>query len=116
MAVKLPHAEMLIHGLITAMTEKTDFESKEVTGYRATVLGASGGAAQVNFPLDAALPFAPVMSQVVWVVVPGEYEVDKSKGMSVKFVREADETHLIGLQTVLEENRSKYPVKESAKS
>ena len=111
MAVKLPHSPMLLHGIITAFSEKLNYESKALEGYSATVLGADGGAAKVNFSLDSALPFAPALSQVIWFVTPGEYDVEGSKGMSTKFLRQADEADLLNLHAVLEDNEKRHPVK-----
>lgn len=109
MAVKLAHSPMILHGIVTGFSEKTDFETKASRGYSATVIGSDGGAAKVNFPVDAALPFAPVLSQVVWLVTPGEYDVDGSKGMSTKFVSEVSTEHLLGLLQLLEENAARHP-------
>ena len=105
---------MILHGIVTSFEEKLDYETKALTGYSATVLG-SGGAAKVNFDLKQALPFAPAMSQVIWSVLPAEYEVKNefgaSKGMSTKFVEVVDEAHLLGLLSVIEENAKRFPVK-----
>lgn len=113
---KLADAEVVLHGLIIALVERTDFETKELTGYRATVVGSSGGAAVVNFDLKTALPFAPLMSQVVWRVVSAPWSMGESgSGMSTKFVGVVDQTYLMDLMGVLEENDARHPEKAAAK-
>ena len=110
---KLADAEVVLHGLVVAMVEKRDYESKELTGYRATVVGVNGGAAVVNFSLHEPLPFAPLMSQVLWVVVSAPWSMSEtaSSGMSTRFVREVDPAYLINLGEVLESNAASFPVK-----
>lgn len=116
MAVKLPHAPMIVTGLLLSLTEKTNYETQAAEGYRAVVVGSNGGAVNVNFPKDAILPFAPIMNRVVWEVIPGEYDVDGSKGMSVKFTRAVDLPIIHELAAVLEEIEAAYPNKATAKA
>lgn len=105
---KLPDAEVVLSGLILSLVEKTDFESKELTGYRATVITSGGGAAIVNFDLASPLPYAPLMSQVVWRVVSAAWAMDGgNSGMSTKFLGEVDEAYLMGLGSIITESHVK---------
>ena len=113
---QLPDAEMILSGLIIALVERTDYETKAVTGYRATVVTSGGGAAVVNFGLDEPLPFAPLMSQVLWLVKSAPWDIKGTgSGMSTKFLREIDSAHLMGLGQILEQNATRFPEKASSK-
>ena len=101
---KLPDSEVIVHGLLVSFADRVDFESKSVTGYRATIVDASGGAVVVNFGLADVVPFAPAMTQIIWRVRSGAYAVEGNSGMSTKFIRVVDEAELLGLLAVLEEN------------
>lgn len=114
---KLPDADVILSGLVLSIVERLNFESKELIGYRATVVTATGGAAIVNFDLSAPLPFAPLMSQCVWRVVSAPWEMDGgNSGMSTKFVGVVDESHLLGLQTVLRDLAERFPEKVHTKN
>lgn len=108
---KLPDAEVIVHGLLVSMDEKRDYETKSLTGHRATIVGAGGGAAIVNFSLDDVLPFAPAMSQVVWRVRSGAWSVEGNSGMSTKYLGPVDEAHLIALAAVLSDNAERFAKK-----
>lgn len=109
----LPDAEMILSGLIIALVEKNNFETKALEGYRATVVTSGGGAAVVNFGLDQPLPFAPLMSQVLWQVKSAPWSMKESggSGMSTKFLAVVDETHLMGLGQILTANAERFPEK-----
>jgi len=108
----LPDAEVIVHGLLVSLDERTDFTTKAVKGYRATVVGAGGGAAVVNFGLEDAMPFAPLMSQIIWRVRSGAWSMDGgSSGMSTRFLGTVDTAHLEGLARVLSDNAAQFPDK-----
>lgn len=109
---KIADAAVIIHGIFVSLEDLRDFETKALTGKRrATILGANGGAAVVNFDATQPTPFAPLMSQVIWEVVNAPWAMEGGSGMSTKFVREVDTAHLIALSNVLDENAARYSEK-----
>lgn len=115
----LPDAEVILSGLLIALVEKTDYQSKELKGYRATVVTSGGGAAVVNFNLDTPLPFAPLMSEVVWLVQSAPWDMNdngrNSSGMSTKFLAVIDDAAVMSLGQKLASIRERYPEKASSK-
>jgi hypothetical protein len=114
---KLPDTEVVLHGILTSVVDRIDFETKKPDGRRqATILGADGGAAVVNFGADQQVPFAPSMSQIVWRVKSSPWSMEgANSGMSTAFVAACDEAHLINLANVLTDNAARFPEAASSK-
>lgn len=100
---KLPDADVILNGLVLAFVERRDYESKDLTGYRATVVTSTGGAAIVNFDLSSRSSFPEVMDRVLWHVVSAPWDMAGGSGMSTRFVSLVTLFELEALAGILEE-------------
>jgi len=106
---KLPDAEVIIFGLLISVDEKRNFETKLLTGYRATIIGPGGGAAIVNFTLMDVVPRTPMMTSICWRVRTGSWSMDGNSGISTKYLGEVYEPDLLAIAAALTDNGISVP-------
>lgn len=101
-------AAVLVHGILVSIEDRDPYEGKP-RGPRVTIAGARGGVAVVNFKPEQAVPFAPLLSQVVWFVKSSPWAMDSGSGMSTTFVAEVTQNDIADLEAVILENEARFP-------